>query len=152
MIDFVMGVLLRVVSPLQTPQTSYKAKFFLVAFQYPIFESKGPERQTSCKCSELIPAIKTAKVIKHQVGLRPSRDRVRLEIEIKQGDKNGVQIVHNYGHGGAGITLCVGCAIEAAELVEQVLIQGNLRANCERLLLFHAGGYFGNYFMRFLFI
>ncbi len=44
-------------------------------------------------------------------GLRPSRkEGVRLELEkMKLGDKD-VKIVHNYGHGGSGVTLCWGCA------------------------------------------
>lgn len=68
-----------------------------------------------------MPAIKSAEIIKHQVGLRPARDRVRLELEIKGNEKNGPRIVHNYGHGGAGITLSVGCAEEAADLVGSIL-------------------------------
>lgn len=68
-----------------------------------------------------MPAIKSAEIIKHQVGLRPGRDRVRLEAEIKSNGKNVLKVVHNYGHGGAGITLSVGCAIEAAELAGQIL-------------------------------
>ncbi|XP_018570574.1 D-aspartate oxidase [Anoplophora glabripennis] len=79
-------------------------------------------------CSELVPALATAEVIKHQVGLRPGRERVRLEIEIKPGGKNGLlRIVHNYGHGGAGITLSIGCAEDCAKLVERALNQTNLR-------------------------
>lgn len=69
----------------------------------------------------LVPSIKSAEIIKHQVGLRPGRDKVRLEAEIRGNGKNGAPIVHNYGHGGAGKTLSVGCAREAAELVEIVL-------------------------------
>lgn len=72
-------------------------------------------------CSKLVPAIKSAEIIKHQVGLRPGRERIRLEAEIKGNEKNDLKIVHNYGHGGAGITLCLGCAEEAAHLVSKIL-------------------------------
>ena len=44
-----------------------------------------------------------------RAGLRPARDTVRLE-------RVG-RIVHNYGHGGAGYTLCRGCAEDVARLV-----------------------------------
>ncbi|MDY6771232.1 MAG: FAD-dependent oxidoreductase [Candidatus Nanohaloarchaea archaeon] len=46
------------------------------------------------------------------VGYRPMRDRVRLERETV----DGTPVVHNYGHGGAGITVSWGCALRAAEL------------------------------------
>jgi D-amino-acid oxidase len=47
------------------------------------------------------------------VGLRPGRSTVRLEAEPR-GD--GL-IVHDYGHGGAGVTLSWGCAEEVVALV-----------------------------------
>jgi D-amino-acid oxidase len=45
-----------------------------------------------------------------RVGLRPYRLEVRLE-------RHG-RIIHNYGHGGAGFTLCRGCAEDVADLIE----------------------------------
>ena len=52
-----------------------------------------------------------------RVGLRPYRaGNVRLEAEP------GTRIVHNYGHGGAGVTLSWGCADDAANLAERFLI------------------------------
>jgi D-amino-acid oxidase len=47
-----------------------------------------------------------------RVGLRPFRNEVRLER-----DPANPRIIHNYGHGGAGFTLCRGCAESAAQLV-----------------------------------
>jgi D-amino-acid oxidase len=44
-----------------------------------------------------------------RAGLRPFRPVVRLE-------RTG-RILHNYGHGGAGYTLCRGCAVAVARLV-----------------------------------
>jgi D-amino-acid oxidase len=61
--------------------------------------------------------VAKAKVIGHLVGLRPRRPAVRLELERR----DGKAIIHNYGHGGAGISLSWGCAQEVVELVRQVL-------------------------------
>jgi len=47
-----------------------------------------------------------------RVGLRPYRTEVRLER-----DSRLPHVVHNYGHGGAGFTLCRGCAESVVELV-----------------------------------
>jgi D-amino-acid oxidase len=49
------------------------------------------------------------------VGLRPSRKEVRLEAEVISGRK----VIHNYGHGGAGVTLSWGCADEVARMLSQ---------------------------------
>ncbi len=65
------------------------------------------------RCAALRPEIAGAKVLGHRVGLRPVRDAVRLEREPLSG---GRVLVHNYGHGGAGITVAWGCAEEAAAL------------------------------------
>ena len=55
------------------------------------------------------------------VGLRPGRQTVRLETELRRHAGRSLRIVHNYGHGGAGITLHWGCAAEAVRLVQQLL-------------------------------
>ncbi|HET6951109.1 MAG TPA: FAD-dependent oxidoreductase [Acidimicrobiales bacterium] len=64
----------------------------------------------------LVPALAGAGVRRHQVGLRPARPSVRLEAEQREGRT----IVHDYGHGGAGVTLSWGCAEEVAALVAGV--------------------------------
>jgi len=48
------------------------------------------------------------------VGLRPYRPSVRLEAEALPG---GGVLWHNYGHGGAGVTLSWGCAREITSAV-----------------------------------
>jgi len=69
-------------------------------------------------CSAIEPALRTAPVLAHRVGLRPARTSVRLEaVQRGTGMAGEVTIVHNYGHGGAGVTLSWGCAEDAAELV-----------------------------------
>lgn len=32
-----------------------------------------------------------------------------------------LDVIHNYGHGGSGITLAYGCAIEVADMVERIM-------------------------------
>lgn len=61
------------------------------------------------RCRELEPRLAGAEVLRSLVGLRPFRREVRLE---RVGD-----VVHCYGHGGAGITLSWGCAADVASLV-----------------------------------
>lgn len=46
-------------------------------------------------------------------GLRPVRSAVRLELERVSPER---VVLHNYGHGGAGVTLSWGCAAEVAAL------------------------------------
>ncbi|WP_328631500.1 NAD(P)/FAD-dependent oxidoreductase [Streptomyces sp. NBC_00356] len=67
------------------------------------------------RCAEVRPEIAGARILDHRVGLRPARPAVRLEREVRGA---GRVLVHNYGHGGAGVTVAWGCAEEAAELVE----------------------------------
>ncbi|MFJ4735828.1 FAD-dependent oxidoreductase [Streptomyces sp. NPDC088770] len=65
------------------------------------------------RCAALRPEIAGARVLGHRVGLRPVRHAVRLEREVLPG---GRVLVHNYGHGGAGVTVAWGCARLAAGL------------------------------------
>lgn len=58
------------------------------------------------RCAALVPALRTAAVREHRVGLRPTRPRIRLEADTIAGQA----WVHAYGHGGAGVTLSWGCA------------------------------------------
>ena len=65
------------------------------------------------KCSKLIPELKEADIIEELVGLRPGRSSVRLEKDMV----SGKPLIHNYGHGGSGVTLSWGCAENVVELV-----------------------------------
>ncbi|WP_171166899.1 FAD-dependent oxidoreductase [Streptomyces sp. I05A-00742] len=65
------------------------------------------------RCARVHPSLTRARILAHRAGLRPARQRVRLEAERLPG---GTRLVHNYGHGGAGVTVAWGCAHEAAEL------------------------------------
>ena len=74
-------------------------------------------------CAGIDPRVAGARVVDHRVGLRPFRALVRLEAEPPGAADPRARpaVVHNYGHGGAGITLSWGCAREAAALVTQAL-------------------------------
>ncbi|HEY2792992.1 MAG TPA: FAD-dependent oxidoreductase, partial [Micromonosporaceae bacterium] len=58
------------------------------------------------RCAAIDPRLASARVLEHRVGLRPSRPSVRLEAVAQ----NGRTVIHNYGHGGSGVTLSWGCA------------------------------------------
>jgi D-amino-acid oxidase len=70
------------------------------------------------RCEMLEAGVSQWPSIQDVVGLRPGRDEVRLELE-RVGGQNAV--IHNYGHGGAGFTLCWGCAQEVTRLVKDHL-------------------------------
>lgn len=70
------------------------------------------------RCIRLEPLLRKARVIGHRVGLRPGRPGVRLEPDLLP---DSTPCVHNYGHGGAGVTLSWGCADEVVRLVRTAL-------------------------------
>jgi D-amino-acid oxidase len=72
-------------------------------------------------CTDVLPELRGAEVIDTRVGLRPARTEVRLEAET---GPDGV-VVHNYGHGGAGVTVSWGCAGEVLDLVKQAGAPGS---------------------------
>ncbi len=65
-------------------------------------------------CAAVEPRLRGATITAHRVGLRPVRPSVRLEAERLGG---GRRLVHNYGHGGAGVSLSWGCALDVAAMV-----------------------------------
>ncbi|WP_203338010.1 FAD-dependent oxidoreductase [Nocardioides limicola] len=75
--------------------------------------SRTPSPETAAqildRARRLVPALADAEVLGHRVGLRPVRPAVRLE---RVGD-----VVHCYGHGGAGVTCSWGSAEEVVSLL-----------------------------------
>ncbi|MEJ8661172.1 FAD-dependent oxidoreductase [Streptomyces sp. MS1.AVA.4] len=66
------------------------------------------------RCARIRPEIAGARVLGHRVGLRPSRPGgVRLSAAP---GPHASRLIHNYGHGGAGVTVAWGCAHAAAAL------------------------------------
>jgi D-amino-acid oxidase len=82
----------------------------------PYSEDEVPDPHTAAsiveRCSRLEPSLRTARVLRHLVGLRPTRPEVRVESD----EVAGTPLIHNYGHGGAGLTLSWGCADEVLAL------------------------------------
>ncbi len=67
------------------------------------------------RCIALEPRLAGARVLGGAAGFRPVRPSVRLERETI----GRTIVVHDYGHGGAGVTLSWGCAEEVLRLVER---------------------------------
>lgn len=65
------------------------------------------------RCAACEPRVRDARILDHQVGLRPVRDVVRVEAQTL----GAARLVHNYGHGGTGVGLSWGCAREVVALV-----------------------------------
>ncbi len=63
------------------------------------------------RCRVLEPRLAGARELGTARGSRPVRSSVRLEAETPRPDR---LLLHDYGHGGAGITLAWGCAEEVA--------------------------------------
>jgi D-amino-acid oxidase len=82
-------------------------------------ENYEPIRRMYRRCVEFLPVLKSGEIDESEpvrVGLRPvRRQNVRLEQEA------GTRIIHDYGHGGSGVTLSWGCAAEVADTVQRVL-------------------------------
>ena len=77
--------------------------------------SRRPDPGTAAailaRCAAVEPRLRDARVLDHRVGLRPTRPSVRVESQ----QLNGIHVIHNYGHGGAGVTLSWGCAVDVVE-------------------------------------
>lgn len=63
------------------------------------------------RCAELVPQTASLQVHEVNVGFRPARHAARLER-----DPHLPNVLHNYGHGGAGFTLSWGCAADVVAL------------------------------------
>ncbi|KAG0730181.1 D-aspartate oxidase [Chionoecetes opilio] len=68
--------------------------------------------------------IRSAEVVEEWVGLRPYRSKgVRLEADELQLGNRTIPVVHNYGHGGCGVTLFWGCSQEVARLASRLILR-----------------------------
>jgi len=69
------------------------------------------------RCIDIAPSLAGSRVLESLVGLRPGRPRVRVELDR---DLLPIPVIHDYGHGGAGITIGWGCAQQVAALVQRL--------------------------------
>ncbi|KAL6255013.1 hypothetical protein P5V15_013348 [Pogonomyrmex californicus] len=68
------------------------------------------------RCEMLVPSLKSAKLIRQEVGLRPHREGgVRVGEGNRISERSNTMVIHNYGHGGYGICMAPGTAITAVD-------------------------------------
>lgn len=72
------------------------------------------------RAARLLPEIEEAEIVGEYVGLRPYRDVTRVELD-REGMAGQLPLIHNYGHGGSGVTLHWGCAITVCQFAEKIL-------------------------------
>lgn len=79
------------------------------------------------RCETLLPSLKNVKIIEKRVGLRPYRNPIRLEYEMKEDEEHGkvLKIVHNYGHGAYGVMSAPGTAKFVTKLSKDVLMSNS---------------------------
>ena len=65
------------------------------------------------RCRAVAPKIADAEAIEFPVGIRPCRPTVRVE----WCDRYPGRVFHNYGHGGAGVSLSWGCATTVCNML-----------------------------------
>jgi D-amino-acid oxidase len=67
------------------------------------------------RCQAVQPALAGARVLGHRVGFRPGREEIRLEAAVAGANR----VIHNYGHGGSGVSVCWGCASTVRTLIDE---------------------------------
>ncbi|KAK8380167.1 hypothetical protein O3P69_016657 [Scylla paramamosain] len=73
-------------------------------------------------CTSILPSLKSAQVVREWVGLRPCRSKgVRLEADELKLFNRTVPVIHNYGHGGCGVSMFWGCSQEVASIASRLI-------------------------------
>ncbi|HEY2224403.1 FAD-dependent oxidoreductase [Actinomycetospora sp.] len=80
---------------------------------------RAPDREEAReilhRCREAEPRLHDARVLRIDTGILPARPTTRVEAERR----GAGLVVHNYGHGGSGLSLCWGTAHEVVRLVAE---------------------------------
>lgn len=73
------------------------------------------------RCAAVLPGLRGAEVVGAWAGGRPMRNVVRLE------EERGTPqlVIHCYGHGGQGVSLHWGCALDMGRMVESYIISAH---------------------------
>lgn len=71
-----------------------------------------------------LPELDRKDVQAYYAQMRPTREGGN---RLAKANLNGKCVVHNYGHGGAGVSLAPGCAIEAVKLAREELKTPNIK-------------------------
>lgn len=72
------------------------------------------------RCTNLVPSLSSAPVVREVVGLRPHRDIIRVEIELVNTRSERLKVIHNYGHGSYGVTSSPGTAVHVVKLFKDI--------------------------------
>lgn len=86
------------------------------------------------RCRAVEPALAGVRVLGHRVGFRPGRAQIRLE----PADAGPHRVIHNYGHGGSGVSVCWGCAGAVRTLIDEAL-GGGARPGARRVVTQRVG-------------
>jgi D-amino-acid oxidase len=70
------------------------------------------------RCEAFVPQLQNLEALSDSVGLRPSRKTMRLE----WCEEHSKKLIHNYGHGGGGVTLSWGCASRVCDMIQNQLM------------------------------
>jgi D-amino-acid oxidase len=81
-----------------------------------LFPKTGAAQPTS---EEKLPRLSGNIMIAARQGYRPER-KGGFRLEVDNASIDPALIIHNYGHGGAGITLSMGCAVEVCQLLQAI--------------------------------
>jgi len=74
------------------------------------------------RACQYVPSLRKAKILNIWPGLRPYRTPLRLEAETRNySNKQSLQILHHYGHGGNGIGISWGTAGHAVNMLQTML-------------------------------
>lgn len=79
----------------------------------PILELNEEILNASYRCG-----IGDSSALKARFGYRFTRNDTQNRLRLESTQEHGKKIIHNYGHGGAGVTLSWGCALKVLNIME----------------------------------